>query len=216
MCGICLIKIKRSEKYLDITTEVVKVLENRGKDSWGYCLVNSLNSEIKVRTFMGSIGYRSYKSRIRKILTKAQPNTSLLIHSRLATSGFSGLSQHNQPIRFGEVVIAHNGLITNILDEEQNVNGYNYTDSMLLCRELNSSEPDQESIEKMFSKFRGEISVVWYDNRDLNFRSYTNNGGLYKLETVDFSIISSEPVAMLERKYETKFSKIHVGKVQQL
>jgi glucosamine 6-phosphate synthetase-like amidotransferase/phosphosugar isomerase protein len=116
----------------------------------------------------------------------------LLLHSRLATNGFSGLSDHNHPIELDNILLVHNGLVVEWPNQAKQFTDESHTDSQNLANVIASSE--RRDLEAILNQTVGEISVIWHNNVDNTLNAYTNVGGLYLETNNDIIMVSSEQI----------------------
>jgi glucosamine 6-phosphate synthetase-like amidotransferase/phosphosugar isomerase protein len=193
MCGIVAIKWTNLSPALSLIDQSIEMLCNRGKDAWGIAIgrEGSPLDTIVVKK-PSRINTRKNKRMIFKILHNIKSSGWLLLHSRLATNGFCGLSDHNHPIEFRNIQLVHNGLVVEWPSKARQIIDDSNTDSQNLAVVIASSEPRE--LETILNETIGEISVVWRNSIDGTFSMYTNVGGLYVETNHEYTLVSSEPI----------------------
>jgi predicted glutamine amidotransferase len=207
MCGILAIKWSKMPPALSLIDQSIEMLSNRGKDAWGMAIGREgfPLSTIVIKQ-ASRIDIRKNKKMIFNLLREIKSSGWLLLHSRLATNGFCGLSAHNHPIEFRNIQLVHNGLVVEWPNQTKKIINESNTDSQNLALIIASSEPN--ALEAILNATIGEISVVWQDNIENTLRMYTNVGGLYLENHLEYTLVSSEPIKSNSKSTRVKPRKI--------
>jgi glucosamine 6-phosphate synthetase-like amidotransferase/phosphosugar isomerase protein len=193
MCGIVAIKWTNLSPALSLIDQSLEMLNNRGKDAWGIAIGRDGSpSDTIVIKKASRIDVRKNRRIIFNLVYKIKSNGWLLLHSRLATNGFCGLSDHNHPIEYRHIQLVHNGLVVEWSSQTRQIIDESNTDSQNLAMVIASSEPSE--LEMILNETIGEISVVWQNSIDGTFNMYSNVGGLYVETNHEYTFVSSEPI----------------------
>ena len=193
MCGIVAIKWVNLTPALSLIDQSIEMLCNRGKDAWGIAIgKDGFPLDTIVVKEASRIDIRKNKKKIFRQLRQIKSSGWLLLHSRLATNGFCGLSDHNHPIEFRNIQLVHNGLVVEWPSKARQIIDESSTDSQNLAMVIASSESSE--LETLLNETIGEISVVWQNSIDNTFNMYTNVGGLYVETKHEYTLVSSEPI----------------------
>jgi len=193
MCGIVAIKWAEAPPALSLINQAIEMLCQRGKDAWGIAIgKDGFPLDTTVVKEASRINIRKNKHIFFKLIHQVTSSGWLLLHSRLATSGFCGLTEHNHPIGFRNIELVHNGLVIEWPSQVRYLINELNTDSQNLAIVIASSE--QHDLETILNETIGEISVVWQNNFDNTLKMYSNVGGLYLETNHGYTIVSSEPI----------------------
>jgi glucosamine 6-phosphate synthetase-like amidotransferase/phosphosugar isomerase protein len=207
MCGIVAIKWVELPPALSLIDQAIEMLCQRGKDAWG---IATRNDQFPLETIVvkeaSRIDNRKNKQIIFNLLGKITSSGWLLLHSRLATNGFCGLSEHNHPIEFQNIQLVHNGLVVEWPNQVRHLINELNTDSQNLAIVIASSEP--HDIEAILNDTIGEISVVWQNNLENTLNMYSNVGGLYLETNPEYTLVSSEPLRLESQTRKSPLRKI--------
>ena len=130
------------------------------------------------------------ESALRRVYDNHQafPNQPLITiaHSRLVTNGRAELPQNNQPVRWGDVTMVHNGIIVNVdqlWDLHSHLARHAEVDTEVLAalvadamaQNFNSALATQRA----FAFVDGAASIAWLHARSAALTLATNTGDLY-------------------------------------
>ncbi|MBG0860306.1 MAG: hypothetical protein IQL11_12450, partial [Bacteroidales bacterium] len=199
MCGIFGLLIRPNTDYPDysirkVFQKLARVSEARGKDSSGITfLIKELNSidlikgDIRIKELLNSNELKD--SFEKSLISYKQGNGfSAFGHARLVTNGSQLHEENNQPVFKENILIVHNGIITN-LDQLWQTNPDIKREYLidteiipaLLGKNLRDSTNLASIFKKSLSKIEGTFSVgVMFNDLD-QFVLATNNGSLYYL-----------------------------------
>jgi glucosamine 6-phosphate synthetase-like amidotransferase/phosphosugar isomerase protein len=193
MCGIVAIKWTKSPPSSSLIDKGVEMLSQRGKDAWGFAIgTNGASMETLVFKEGSRIDLRNNKKKIIERVGKIKSSGWIFLHSRLATNGYCGLSDHNHPIEFEDIQLVHNGLIVEWPTETKPFIIESNTDSQNLAIVIAKIAPNQ--LENVLNRTVGEISAIWHKGSDNSIQMYTNVGGLYLENNFEYTLVSSEPI----------------------
>jgi len=210
MCGIVAVRWTNLNRAISQVERSLEILSNRGKDAWGMAIGKSdIFSEATIIKRTSRIDDRKNKKIIFRELRKIKNSGWLILHSRLATNGYCGLTEHNHPIQYRNTELVHNGLVVRWPNELDHLIDPKKTDSQNLAVVLDSIESSKW--ETLLNEISGEISIVWRSGQLNDLYIYTNVGGLYLDAHEDSSIISSEPIQVGNQS-----KKIAIGKIIQI
>ena len=219
MCGLYGYTSKNyfiSNNEAEIFNKLSSSAEVRGKEACGFATIYNSNINVEKFTNKSSSVYkqREIKKKLLKFFSLSEEKL-LMGHSRLQTHGSSGDNANNQPVRDGQVVLIHNGIICNHneLAIENKVNINSELDSEYLVKRFNQllrSESSNSAMRILFNEIEGEATIVMYENDNLHLA--TNCGNLYYIYFEESSeiIFASEEVFLKE----LKFSGVKIVKLE--
>jgi predicted glutamine amidotransferase len=201
MCGIAYIKLKNKTTNWPIRS-LLFVLSQRGSDTWGFLGINRRDNSFLHEKLIGNICKFTNLLKIRKLLKSGF--CEIILHSRYATNGYTGLFQNIQPISLNEdFFLAHNGLVLDLNNFKSFKNGSGASDSYEIATKLVNMS--NKRYEKYLNERKGEITMVFTNVHEKEVNAYTNVGGLYLVEARGYKIVLNE----LPR--QTKIHKILYG-----
>lgn len=225
MCGIFGFIIKPDTKYpvrdiLNSLESVALFSESRGKDSSGIAIRKSAEQKIHVIKGDIPIGLLLKSNDFKKEMNNSFSGYSngsgfaAFGHARLVTNGTQLHDVNNQPVLKDDMLIIHNGIITNV-DElwEQNPDlkrSYSIDTEIipaLLRRELNRASDLALACNNTFGFLEGNYSVaIMFHDLD-QFVLATNNGSLYYItDNLNFITFASEGFFLKQLKIEKCFA----------
>ncbi len=192
MCGILVLAWSDSSGVRQGVLDSLPTLIARGKDAWGVALgnMNNPNTQFLLK-LPRSIGERKSKKKLMGLFDHLPNSGWALIHSRLATDGYSGIKEHNHPITTQNITLIHNGLVTEWPPSLTNMIDETSTDSQNLTNLIHAVGSLRADV--YLNEIQGEVTIAWHDRLDNKVRVYSNVGGLYKLSHDSFSAYVSEP-----------------------
>jgi glucosamine 6-phosphate synthetase-like amidotransferase/phosphosugar isomerase protein len=209
MCGILALVWSNKPEALEIVKNSLKVLEKRGSDSWGMAYGDKgENQSIRITKAPRGVNSPESKKEIKQYLKDIPDVGWLLMHSRLATSGFSGLQNQNHPIISGNIAMVHNGLVTGTAPNMRPLNE-SITDSQHLANLINQCESGDTA--HMLNGLQGEISVAWFSRKDQSVSLYTNVGNFHRFSSEGTFGYLSEPLGRFQ--IENRIEKRIVVKI---
>jgi hypothetical protein len=186
--------------------------ESRGKESAG--LHAYLPSAGQAWTIKGALRatellrgdeYRRLVGEELRRAVGAGPRTTqaiaLLAHSRLVTNGTAELPHNNQPVRFGDVTMIHNGICVNVehlWQEHPELHRGAEVDTEVMAALIDQSCAGglgvREATRAMFAQLRGAASVAWAHDAGTHVTLATNTGDLYFADRLaeGFVVFASE------------------------
>ncbi len=203
MCGIFGVAVRKqadlSRSELETLIEKLYLLsETRGKESAGLHLY--LPDASEAWTIKGAkpasdlIKSREFKNILSSALdlayasgnaTPSQPIMAIA-HSRLVTNGRSELPQNNQPVRWGDVTVIHNGIIVNVdklWKDHPRLSRFAEVDTEILASLIASSMDIRFNAvlatQEVYGAIVGAASIAWVHSRGDSLVLATNTGDLY-------------------------------------
>ena len=172
MCGIFGYISDTNNVDKKIIKSIIKSSESRGKDSSGLVILNDSYEIFKI------------DQPIKELLTKKgiTYNTNFIIgHTRLITNG----SSDNQPVFSDNVVVIHNGIITNSHDlwKEINQSPSLNIDTEIVVKYIESKIKTGQELDlickDILEKIKGTLSIAILLPEIGKFILLSNNGSLF-------------------------------------
>ncbi len=186
MCGVYGIFQNQGLLNQNDVRHLAKTAQIRGVDSAGIFFQASDNIQVKKRDY-GSV-------ELIKKTPEYQKSSFIAGHSRLVTNDVS----NNQPVINEDLIVFHNGIITNYLEIWDSIGLTPQTelDSELIPVLFNyykrNGLDDEDIIKKIFDVCEGVISAILIAPRDNKIYLISNNGSLYYGYKGDSIYVSSE------------------------
>lgn len=225
MCGIFGFIIKPDTKYpikniLESLESIALLSESRGKDSAGIAIrkagdqgIDVIKGDLPISQLIKS---DAFKTEINNSLSGYNNGEGFAAfgHARLVTNGTQLNDVNNQPVLKDDMLIIHNGIITNVDALWQQNQDLKRTYSIdteiipaLLRREFNKTTDLALACNNAFSCLEGTYSVaIMFHDLD-QFVIATNNGSLYYItDNQNFITFASEGFFLKQLKEESCFS----------
>lgn len=190
MCGIFGVVIKDSSSIsplarMALAKDLFLISELRGKEASGFTIANNEKLELYK---IASPASKMWHEKGKELFTNASNGKEPFVfvgHTRLATNGALDDNSNNQPVRVGDTVGVHNGIIVNddllwSTHSEFNRNTAVDTEVLISLIEYYRNESSIVSaVGRAYKEINGTASIA------LLFRDYdalllgTNNGSLY-------------------------------------
>ncbi len=202
MCGIFGFIAKKDsgvtrEFAEKIIHELFLLSESRGKESSGIAIRDTRNHRIQVTKedvpasdLVRSRGYRQFLDEaLAPVFAGNQEAVVTMAHSRLVTNGSQEHNHNNQPVVKDEVVMIHNGIVTNV-DElwklyEGRISRQYEVDTEVLAalfrHYLREGFTPVRAIRQVFAEIEGAASVVVWPADASQVVMATNTGSFYYL-----------------------------------
>ncbi len=125
----------------------------------------------------------------------------VIAHSRLVTNGTAARPENNQPVRYGEVCVIHNGIVVNVDElwaQQPCLRRSAEVDTEVIAAMLaDSMSHDPEPVSatrRAFAAIKGAASIAWLHQRHPALTLATNTGDLFAAELAagDVSVFASE------------------------
>lgn len=193
MCGIFGI-FEENNKKQQLFYDLGCLSESRGKEASGFVAIDGEN--ISIKKYPAKFRNNSVKSFLNNLRTVN--DIKLFGHTRLETSGNNKKQSNNQPIETEEIIIIHNGIITNYnqINKKFGFNENTELDSFVINELLEyylSNYNPQEAFKETLNEIEGELSVFIYFKKIKKYLIYTNTGSIYFTGTKSrINIFSSE------------------------
>jgi glucosamine--fructose-6-phosphate aminotransferase (isomerizing) len=236
MCGIFGLILKPGSTYPEKSiSKSLKNLalysESRGKDSSGVAFrfadknnINIIKGDIPVSELLES---SMYEKNIQNLVDEYKNGNSLQCfgHARLVTNGSQLHEENNQPVIKDNIVIIHNGIITNVdhlWNQNQSLQRKFSIDTEiipgLIRAGLNSGLNTLQASVQTFQQLEGTFSVAAMFADHNEFLLATNNGSLYYISNEkDFIFFASERYYLDKLLQQSSFAAFgNTEKVKQL
>ena len=198
MCGI--VGYIGKDNALSRVRSKIKLLEYRGYDSSGFCVIDSTKNEFLIKKTIGTID---------KIKNIPDIESSIGIsHTRWATHGkISESNAHPQLSQNNQISIVHNGIIENYqkLKLFLKNKGYSFnseTDTEVACNLIEfflQNNDFEKALIKTLDKIEGSSSIVGINinqPKKIFIIKKGNSGGLVVSQSGNEKIISSDPTIL--------------------
>ena len=198
MCGI--VGYIGKDNALSRVRSKIKLLEYRGYDSSGFCVIDSTKNEFLIKKTIGTID---------KIKNIPDIESSIGIsHTRWATHGkISESNAHPQLSQNNQISIVHNGIIENYQELKLFLKnkGYSFnseTDTEVACNLIEfflQSNDFEKALIKTLDKIEGSSSIVGINinqPKKIFIIKKGNSGGLVVSQSGNEKIISSDPTIL--------------------
>lgn len=200
MCGIFgLISGRVGESGLSLSDyqqtlrRLFLLSESRGKEAAGLAYMTEgdiriLRKAISASSFLKSVDYQEIQAELIKDfpLTGSTAPLATIGHARLVTNGLQGIDANNQPVRVGEVVCVHNGIIVNERDLWAKYSHLNRTadvDTEVIAARMNdlisAGAWPAQACSDIFAEIYGEASIATLHAQHDQVLLATNTGSLY-------------------------------------
>ena len=198
MCGI--VGYIGKDNALSRVRSKIKLLEYRGYDSSGFCVIDSTKNEFFIKKTIGTID---------KIKNIPDIESSIGIsHTRWATHGkISESNAHPQLSQNNQISIVHNGIIENYQELKLFLKnkGYSFnseTDTEVACNLIEfflQKNNFEKALIKTLDKIEGSSSIVGINinqPKKIFIIKKGNSGGLVVSQSGNEKIISSDPTIL--------------------
>jgi glucosamine--fructose-6-phosphate aminotransferase (isomerizing) len=198
MCGI--VGYIGKDNALSRVRSKIKLLEYRGYDSSGFCVIDSTKNEFLIKKTIGTID---------KIKNIPDIESSIGIsHTRWATHGkISESNAHPQLSQNNQISIVHNGIIENYQELKLFLKnkGYSFnseTDTEVACNLIEfllQKNNFEKALIKTLDKIEGSSSIVGINinqPKKIFIIKKGNSGGLVVSQSGNEKIISSDPTIL--------------------
>ncbi len=233
MCGIFGFTGKTELLNISLIDQTIKHLgrlsESRGSDASGLFIYLHDSKRLLLHKSTGSflklIKSKAYKDLLGDLsgeLDKKQTYITVIGHTRLTTNGFSFFMENNQPIVLDEIVLAHNGIITNEEDffhSNSDSKYLKFSDTHKFAVFLNEqlrikNSASLEIMSSTFKKIKGTAAIVAFTPRNGKLFFYSNNGSLYYSNNNNFVVFASQKNIVSEvinKTFFNEFTKNNTG-----
>ena len=235
MCGIFGIalqrkaKISRSEFHV-LLKNLFLLSESRGKESAGLHLY--LPDASKAWTIKSArpaselIKLTEFRQTLSSALemayalgdTETSQSIVAIAHSRLVTNGTAEEPQNNQPVRWGDVTVIHNGIIVNIdrlwQTNTKLIRNSNVDTEILSALIANAMDLQFDPIfatQKTYAAIEGAASIAWVHSCGKNLVLASNTGDLYRTNLAqDRGLVFASERFILEKTLQRTGQLSHV------
>jgi glutamine---fructose-6-phosphate transaminase (isomerizing) len=197
MCGIFgFVSLESQEKseVRDLTNQLFRLSESRGKEASGLTIVPSgqrenlfvVRSPQSASTLIHSGEYRSLFDSALGAESHRGSGMALFGHTRLVTNGSQARPENNQPVVYDGGVIVHNGIVVNVDElwsKHSDLTRFSEVDSEIivaLARKFQKAGASPAgAVRQAFGEIKGTASVaITFNDLDVLILA-TNNGSLY-------------------------------------
>ena len=203
MCGIFGIALKTGadlarKDFKDLLGRLYRLSESRGKESTGLCLylpraaqawtvkcAQPASQAVRSSAFRDSLHNGLDKAYAQNSKNTSEPLIALA-HSRLVTNGDACLAGNNQPVRWRDVNIVHNGIIVNtdaLWSRHAHLTRHAEVDTEVLAALLSDSMAQNyhpvAATQQVLTQIEGSASMAWIHESDSSLTLASNTGDLY-------------------------------------
>jgi asparagine synthetase B (glutamine-hydrolysing) len=115
-----------------------------------------------------------------------------IAHSRLVTNGQAAKRENNQPVRWGDITVVHNGIVTNVeqlWQEHSKLARNSEVDTEIIAAMISEAmavaASPMDATRSTFSHLRGAASIAWTHSAATTLTLATNTGDIYFVELPD-------------------------------
>lgn len=193
MCGIFLgINSNINEDKFSNLKLISKYSQSRGKEASGLMFMTSNNQQ---KNFHSNDEITNLIKKNEDPIKKIMKNFSFYIgHTRIVTHGVELEEDNQQPVKFNETCIVHNGICVNYKEiwQELNLDGEVKLDSRSIAA-LIDQNIENNFFDILSNKVSGETSVIGYNEKINQLFAYTNTGSIYySFENSKIGYLASE------------------------
>jgi len=212
MCGILGITVQTTtplstKELQEVLRTLFLLSESRGKEASGFAVLDPkgllvTRSNMTASQLVKSPAYREVMdARLAKAMPERIEGLAVIGHSRLVTTGSQYSDRNNQPVRSGDVVCIHNGIVVNYQDIwrlhpkwKRTSDVDTETIAALVNDCLRRGESLPMAVQSAFSAIRGTASVAILSALHGALVLASNNGSLYvsSADGAPFSLFGSE------------------------
>lgn len=202
MCGIFGILLKSGAEATSAEVRqwlegLYKLSESRGKESAGLhisapraaialTLKGALPATDFIRTSQFTKGYQDGSATAFAAGGKTTAPLALIAHSRLVTNGSAERPENNQPVRYGDVTMVHNGIIVNV-DElwashtelKRTAEVDTQVMAALIASRFQAGATASQATQAAFQEITGTASIAWTAQGSDIVVIATNTGDIY-------------------------------------
>ena len=180
MCGLFGMVGENPITSLDLTRlrKLIEFSERRGSDASGFVLASGNNCKVWKSN---SGGNKFFKKVYQEFNNELDQVNIFFGHTRLSTHGINSEVSNNQPVRYGNWIVVHNGIVTNYKQLSKKYDLSYDLDSItipFLLYKYSNGIPNEASIRKSLSEIEGEISIIALHDSGFAF-TYTNVGNIF-------------------------------------
>ena len=175
LAGIILKDVNRSdetyEKAGEVVSSLLKAAAIRGRHATGVAMIEKNGGQMIRKAALPADYFVKTPIYTEAVETMDNSTGAILGHTRYATQGSPKVNSNNHPIKAGSVVGTHNGWVSNDdeLFDKFNLDRFAEVDSEVLFRMFDKASNLGEFKEKMLSKVKGAVSMVWADSEFPNY-----------------------------------------------
>ena len=193
MCGVFLgINSNINEDKFSNLKLISKYSQSRGKEASGLMFMTSNNQQ---KNFYSNDEITNLIKKNEDPIKKIMKNFSFYIgHTRIVTHGVELEEDNQQPVKFNETCIVHNGICVNYKEiwQKLNLDGEVKLDSRSIAA-LIDQNIENNFFDVLSNKVSGETSVIGYNEKINQLFAYTNTGSIYySFENSKIGYLASE------------------------
>lgn len=213
MCGIVgVVALDRNRPRSKKLAKGLRILvygaERRGRDASGYIFVNenySLFNKFQTELSRQRAQFLGRKKTVRELWENSD-RFGLFLHSRMETHGTGAKPENNHPIVRKNLMLIHNGIITNHNQISQWSKKTKLSDtdseSLLMLVEALSEKYPRLEVSQIFdwavSLTQGANTFVLFDDQTKEFFLSSSNGSLYFYNSGAVLVFASEKYVLLK------------------
>ncbi|WP_240231788.1 hypothetical protein [Devosia lacusdianchii] len=202
MCGIFGILLKPGAQVTSADArqwleDLYKLSESRGKESAGLhisapangtamTLKGALPATEFIRTAQFHTGYTEAAGPAFAANSNTGAPLALVAHSRLVTNGAAERPENNQPVRYGDVTMVHNGIIVNVdnlwsthADLQRTAEVDTQVMAALIASRVQAGATATQATQAAFQEISGAASIAWTAQCSNLVVIATNTGDIY-------------------------------------
>lgn len=202
MCGIFGIVLKPGAEATSLEARrwlesLYKLSESRGKESAGLhisvpssgtalTLKGAIPATEFIRTTQFQKGFDAAAAQAYQGKSHPASPLALIAHSRLVTNGSAEIPENNQPVRYGDVTMVHNGIIVNVdqlwsehAELERTAEVDTQVIAALIAARVASGNTARQATQAAFQEITGAASIAWTAQGANIAVVATNTGDIY-------------------------------------
>ena len=195
MCGILgLVSSPKcsldQNRLLAISKKLFLLSESRGKEASGFAAIVNDKLLVHKTPYPANqlVKSKVYHSVFQQLFSPSNTVQAFIGHSRLVTDGYEHENRNNQPVIKKDMVVVHNGIITNKLSLWQkyhHVERESDLDSelipVILNEQLEHSRTAAQAFVQLYQEIYGMMNIALLYSGFNNLFLATNNGSIYYL-----------------------------------
>jgi glutamine---fructose-6-phosphate transaminase (isomerizing) len=181
------------EAWRNAIKDLFTLSESRGKEASGIALSTTdalvvYKDSVAATRMLATDDYRlAVEAVLTRYFSEKKPGEYLAAigHSRLVTNGLQGIDANNQPVRHGDIVLVHNGIVVNVnamwaeLAAKPTADVDSEVIAAHMVTSINAGVDLKSAVSAAMSSIYGETSIAAFHARANALILATNTGSLF-------------------------------------